>query len=452
MGRGCGCGWVVRRCPRRRRRPGRVDLPARVVAGRDPLFRLGQDRLAEPLPARRGFEGWLDPCEGSPARADGGGVRSAAVGVWHDNLRVRRPRADPVPVYAQRHLRGSHRSTRRRAFWTCSTSAERSACPSRQARRARRAGPRIIHPRRVDRPARHDVSRMCRRRQGVYGYTGRAVSCPRPEPIEFLSDDRLPVRTRSSIVRRTRTSSRRPTSSRLCWSRSTAAQRQWQFARSRTPVLDEQGFRGARRELRRQQRIRAAVPRATERALGRRQPERRGERGAAHGGYRACRPVPAHYPRRQRGPVHEPFARSRSATRSERAAATTASATLKSSCARRTSSSRATWTGSSVRTRPRADLYRDRSPIRFVDRVSCPVILLQGLEDRILPPDQAELMVRRTAPSGHPGGVLGVRGEGHGFRSSENIRRSLEAELAFYGWVLGFKPADELPPLQIENM
>jgi dipeptidyl aminopeptidase/acylaminoacyl peptidase len=100
----------------------------------------------------------------------------------------------------------------------------------------------------------------------------------------------------------------------------------------------------------------------------------------------------------------------------------------------------------------RADLYRDRSPIRFVDRVSCPVILLQGLEDRILPPDQAELMVDALRRRGIPVAYLAFEGEGHGFRSSENIRRSLEAELAFYGWVLGFKPADELPPLQIENM
>jgi dipeptidyl aminopeptidase/acylaminoacyl peptidase len=99
-----------------------------------------------------------------------------------------------------------------------------------------------------------------------------------------------------------------------------------------------------------------------------------------------------------------------------------------------------------------ADVYQERSPIRFVDRVACPVILLQGLDDRVVPPDQAELMFDALRRRGVPVAYLAFEGEGHGFRKSEHIRRSLEAELSFYGRVLGLEPADELPPLQIENM
>jgi dipeptidyl aminopeptidase/acylaminoacyl peptidase len=99
-----------------------------------------------------------------------------------------------------------------------------------------------------------------------------------------------------------------------------------------------------------------------------------------------------------------------------------------------------------------ADVYRARSPIHFVDRIACPVILLQGLDDRVVPPDQAELMFDALRRRGIPVAYLPFEGEGHGFRRAENIQRSLEAELSFYGRVLGFAPADELPPLRIENL
>ena len=98
-----------------------------------------------------------------------------------------------------------------------------------------------------------------------------------------------------------------------------------------------------------------------------------------------------------------------------------------------------------------ADVYRERSPIHYCERISCPVILLQGLDDRIVPPDQAELMFEALRVRGVPVAYLPFEGEGHGFRKAENTVRSLQAELTFYGRMLGFEPADDLPALPIEN-
>ncbi len=100
----------------------------------------------------------------------------------------------------------------------------------------------------------------------------------------------------------------------------------------------------------------------------------------------------------------------------------------------------------------RADLYRERSPLYHVQNLSCPLILFQGDEDRIVPPNQSGLIYQAAKAKGLPVAYLLFRGEQHGFRKAENIRRSLEAELAFYGRVFGFQPADELPLLQVENM
>lgn len=98
----------------------------------------------------------------------------------------------------------------------------------------------------------------------------------------------------------------------------------------------------------------------------------------------------------------------------------------------------------------RADLYRERSPIHHVERLRTPVILFQGLEDEIVPPNQAEAMAAALKRNGVPSAYLAFPGEQHGFRRAETEIRCLEAELAFYGRILGFEPADELTPLTIE--
>lgn len=100
----------------------------------------------------------------------------------------------------------------------------------------------------------------------------------------------------------------------------------------------------------------------------------------------------------------------------------------------------------------RRDRYRERSPIHFTDRLSCPLILFQGLEDKVVPPNQAEMMVDALRAKGLPVAYVPFEGEQHGFRRSENIQRSLEAELYFYGKVFGFVPADTVEPVLIENL
>jgi dipeptidyl aminopeptidase/acylaminoacyl peptidase len=97
------------------------------------------------------------------------------------------------------------------------------------------------------------------------------------------------------------------------------------------------------------------------------------------------------------------------------------------------------------------DEYRRRSPIHAVDRLSCPLILLQGLEDKVVPPNQSEMMADALRAKGQPVAYLTFEGEQHGFRRAESIIRSLEAELAFYGAVFGFTPADSIAPVPIEN-
>ena len=100
----------------------------------------------------------------------------------------------------------------------------------------------------------------------------------------------------------------------------------------------------------------------------------------------------------------------------------------------------------------RQDLYQARSPINFTGRLSCPIILFQGSEDRIVPPDQAQSMYQAVRAKGIPTAYLEFPGEQHGFRQAPNIRRALEAELYFYSRVFGFDPADPIDPVSIDNL
>ncbi len=100
----------------------------------------------------------------------------------------------------------------------------------------------------------------------------------------------------------------------------------------------------------------------------------------------------------------------------------------------------------------RRDLYWERSPIHFVDRLSCPMILFQGLEDKIVPPSQSEMMFEAVRRRGLPVAYIAYAGEQHGFRRAENIKRTLEAELYFYSCVFAFPLADSVEPVRIENL
>lgn len=97
-------------------------------------------------------------------------------------------------------------------------------------------------------------------------------------------------------------------------------------------------------------------------------------------------------------------------------------------------------------------LYEERSPIHFTSRLSCPVIFFQGLEDKVVPPNQAESMVNALRAKGLPVAYVPFDGEQHGFRRAENIKRALDAELYFYSKIFGFKLADPVEPVPIENL
>jgi dipeptidyl aminopeptidase/acylaminoacyl peptidase len=97
-------------------------------------------------------------------------------------------------------------------------------------------------------------------------------------------------------------------------------------------------------------------------------------------------------------------------------------------------------------------VFHDRSPIHFFDRVRAPMLILQGLEDRVVPPSQVDAMEEMLDPRGVPYVALRFEGEGHGFRRAETRRAAYEAELGFLGRVFGFTPADDVPPLEIPGL
>ena len=96
-------------------------------------------------------------------------------------------------------------------------------------------------------------------------------------------------------------------------------------------------------------------------------------------------------------------------------------------------------------------LYRQRSPVHYLDEISCPVLVLQGLDDKVVPPNQAEAIVAALEANGIPHAYLAFEGEGHGFRGATAIRASLEAELSFLGAVFGFTVAG-LEPMVLDGL
>ncbi len=100
----------------------------------------------------------------------------------------------------------------------------------------------------------------------------------------------------------------------------------------------------------------------------------------------------------------------------------------------------------------RRDLYIARSPLHHLDSLDRPVIFFQGLDDKVVPPNQAEMIFDALRRRGVATAYIPFPGEQHGFRKAENIRRALEGELDFFARVFGFEPADPISPVSIENV
>lgn len=100
----------------------------------------------------------------------------------------------------------------------------------------------------------------------------------------------------------------------------------------------------------------------------------------------------------------------------------------------------------------RADLYRERSPIHHTDKLNAPVIFFQGLEDKVVPPNQSEMMVEALRRKKLPVAYVTFEGEQHGFRQAANIKRALDGELYFYSRIFGFELAEPIEPVPIENL
>ena len=98
------------------------------------------------------------------------------------------------------------------------------------------------------------------------------------------------------------------------------------------------------------------------------------------------------------------------------------------------------------------ELYYQRSPIHFTEKLACPVVFFQGLEDKIVPPNQAEMMVEALKQKGLPVAYVAFPEEQHGFRQAANIKKALEGEFYFYARIFGFTPGDDLEPLVIMNL
>lgn len=100
----------------------------------------------------------------------------------------------------------------------------------------------------------------------------------------------------------------------------------------------------------------------------------------------------------------------------------------------------------------RRDLYLERSPIHHTDGLSCPIAFFQGLEDKIVPPNQAQMMVEVLRKKGLPVAHVEFEGEQHGFRRAENIKTAIDGELYFYSKIFNFQPAGDVQRIQIVNL
>jgi dipeptidyl aminopeptidase/acylaminoacyl peptidase len=94
-------------------------------------------------------------------------------------------------------------------------------------------------------------------------------------------------------------------------------------------------------------------------------------------------------------------------------------------------------------------IYDQRSPINSVENITAPLLLLQGLDDKVVPPNQSELIFTALKDNGIATAYITFEGEGHGFRQPANNIKALNSELSFYGQVFGFVPAGNIDAVQL---
>ena len=97
------------------------------------------------------------------------------------------------------------------------------------------------------------------------------------------------------------------------------------------------------------------------------------------------------------------------------------------------------------------EIYKQRSPIHHIEQLSTPMVILQGSEDPIVPPNQAHLMAKKLKENDIPHALIEFSDEGHGFRKAPNITKAIESELAFFAQIFNFEPFDDLPKICIES-
>lgn len=188
--------------------------------------------------------------------------------------------------------------------------------------------------------------------------------------------------------------------------------------------------------------------------MGDRRRRRLPGRGPHAGRRRPRRPGPDGDPRRLGGRVHHPGRARRDDTPFSAGADHFGVADL-AALARDTHKFESRYLDGLVGPWPEAEaVYIERSPLTHVERFSTPLIVLQGDEDAIVPPNQSEMIVDALRKRGVPVAYLLFAGEQHGFRQAANIRRALDAELAFYSRVFGFAlpPEEGIEPVPVENL
>ena len=411
--------WVAplrrqRRGAAGRRRAGGVGLPARVGSRRPPALRLRPRRLVEPLPRPRAGRRAERRGGGAGAADRGAGrLRPPAVAVRRRHLRLPRERRDrlrALPRARGTALPAASRRAGNRPTSACRSPPSATRCSSARGERVAFAA---ASPESETAVVVYDVERgeteVVRTLQRGAGRPGLRLAAA----ADRVPDRRAARSPTASTTRRRTPSFEAPEGELpplIVESHGGPDLPRHPRPRPRVPLLDQPRDRRRRRQLPRLQRLRPRVPQQAARHLGRRRHRGLRQRGAATWPSRARPTASGWRSAAARPAATRPSARSPSTTRSPPAPATTASPTPRR-WPRDTHKFESRYLDRLIGPYPeQAELYRERSPINHVERLRVPVILFQGLEDEVVPPNQAETMVAALAAQRRPPRLPGLRG------------------------------------------